>query len=195
MNYYMYIQKSITGYPVSLCQCNTYDLDNSLNVNANILFNNQRTWVSQLIKFCSVDTFNKLLQKQEVIKENEEYLQTPNMQKTPNIEIVGDTKLNTVKYNKEGLPKNIDNVKSILKIPDNEDLTCEYIVKDHIKSGKILGYIPIGMNRFICVKKKKKARPYLVAIVITLSLIAIALSILIIYVQKVQIVNHPLNFG
>lgn len=195
MNYYMYIQKNLSKYPMTMCQAHIFNLDASQEVNAEILEGGKRFEYWQTINYCSPDTYDELLAREEMVKENESYLQLSDAKKTPEIEIIGDTVLKSVKYNKVGEAKNLKNIRTILRIPDDTDVVCEYIVKNRIRRGKVLGYIPIGMNKFIRVKKRKTLRPYLIGTAVTLSLIALGLFVAMISMKPIMLIRTQMAFS
>ena len=195
MNYYVYIQKNLNKYPITMCQAHLFNLDASQEVDAEILEGGKRFEYWQTIRYCSPDTYNELLAREEMVIENEAYLQLSDAKKTPEIEIIGDTVLKSVKYNKVGEAKNLKNIRTILRIPDDTDVVCEYIVKDRIRRGKVLGYIPIGMNKFIRVKKRKKLRSYLIGTAVTLSLIALGLFVAMISMKPIMLIRTQMAFS
>lgn len=192
MNKYVYIQKNINRYPLVMSQGLQYDVDIETEANAQLYINHKKIWFPQVIEILSKKGYKKLEEHQSIIRDNEEYLDIQSGQKMPRLEIVGDTMLDTIKFDKNGIIKGFSKIRSLLVVPDKEDCEGQYIVKDIIFGGKTIGYIPVGMNKFIRVKKRRKLHVYLLLIFLLLLLITTGLCVYIYFKYPVMLIKEPI---
>lgn len=192
MNKYVYIQKNVNRYPMIMSQSLQYDVDTMIDADAQLYINHKKLWLPQTIEIVSKKGYKKLEDNQSMIRNNEEYLDIQSGQKMPRLEIIGDTMLDSVKFDKHGMIKGINSIRSLLIVPDKEDCDGQYVVKDIIFSGKTIGYIPIGMNKFIRVKKRRKLHVYLLLVFLFLLLITTGLCVYIYFQYPVMLIKEPL---
>lgn len=184
MNVYMYIQKNAKGYPRNVILNQFFNQDKATEKTAFININGKNNKYSQKIYYLSKKKFKELEKKNNNIIENEMFLDVSKNPKIKSSEIIGDTCLKPVKFNKSGNYKQNNRIKNVLKIPESPDLICEYIIKDYIL-GHTIGYIPLGMNKYVRIKKKRIFS--FILIFILLVLIVIQVFILLILIQKPDI--------
>lgn len=175
-----------------MCQAIQYDVDTSTEGCGQLFIGGEKFWLPQTIGICSKKSYANAIKKWEITQANEDYMEVPYAGKTPRVEIVGDTLLDSVKFDKTGNIKKRDKIRSLLVIPDTDDCDCQYIVKDKINKGKVIGYIPIGMNRFIRVKKRRSIRVFLLIVLAVLFSIMVGLLLYISMHHPIQLIKEPL---
>ena len=182
----------MSKYPLVMCQANMYETDACTEATAQMRIGGKKFWLLQTVRYCSKKAFEKIKRDYETVAKNEEFSNVPGFQRTPQIRIIGDTFLESVNYKKDGTIKNEEKIKNMLTIPDEDDCECKYIVKDEIMRGRTIGYIPVGQNKFIRVKKKTRLPTILLIILLIMLLAVIGLLLVISMQHPIMLINEPL---